>query len=84
MKFLADMGISPGAVLFLRHLGYDAIHLHELGLDRLPDPQILLPDTSRHVKMDIENREVAETIQSTLALDDGHVVGRLAQDRGLV
>ena len=41
MKFLADMGISPGSVLFLRHLGHDAVHLHELGLDRLPDPQIL-------------------------------------------
>ena len=61
----------------------DDIEHHAQELNRLGFKP-LLPDTSRHVKMDIENREVAETIQSTLALDDGHVVGRLAQDRGLV
>ncbi len=41
MRFLADMGISPASVNFLRALGHDAVHLHELGLDRLPDPEIL-------------------------------------------
>jgi len=41
MKFLADMGISPRSVAFLRDLGYEAVHLHELGLDRLPDAEIL-------------------------------------------
>ncbi len=41
MKFLADMGISPRTIAFLRELGYDAVHLHEEGLDRLADPLIL-------------------------------------------
>jgi predicted nuclease of predicted toxin-antitoxin system len=41
MKFLANMGISPDTVSFLRDLGYEAVHLHEEGLDRLPDPDIL-------------------------------------------
>jgi predicted nuclease of predicted toxin-antitoxin system len=41
MRFLADMGISPQTVAFLRGLGHDAIHLHALGLDRLPDSAIL-------------------------------------------
>ena len=41
MKFLADMGISPRSVAFLRDLSYEAVHLHELGLDRLPDAEIL-------------------------------------------
>jgi predicted nuclease of predicted toxin-antitoxin system len=41
MKFLADMGISPVTVEFLRGLGHEAIHLHEEGLDRLLDPSIL-------------------------------------------
>lgn len=41
MRFLADMGISPRTVAFLRELGHDAVHLHALGLDRLPDPAIL-------------------------------------------
>jgi len=41
MKFLADMGISPKTVAFLREQGYEAVHLHEEGLDRLEDPAIL-------------------------------------------
>jgi len=41
MKFLADMGISPRSVAFLRSLGHDAIHLHDERLDRLSDADIL-------------------------------------------
>ncbi len=41
MKFLADMGISPRSVEFLRDLQIDAIHLHELGLEQLPDGEIV-------------------------------------------
>lgn len=41
MRFLANMGISPVTVDFLRSHRHDAIHLHEEGLDRLSDPDIL-------------------------------------------
>ena len=41
MKFLADMGISPNATAYLAKQGYDAVHLIDQGLQRLPDPQIL-------------------------------------------
>lgn len=41
MKFLADMGISPVTVAFLIGRGHDALHLHDQGLARLPDPAIL-------------------------------------------
>lgn len=41
MKFLLDMGLAPGTAAFLRRLGHEAIHLHDEGLDDLPDPQIL-------------------------------------------
>ena len=41
MKFLADMGISPKTVAFLRSLGHDAVHLSDQGLERLPDPGIV-------------------------------------------
>ena len=41
MKCLADMGISPKTVAFLRALGYDAVHLSEQGLERLPDPGLV-------------------------------------------
>lgn len=41
MKFLADMGISPKAIDFLKKLGYNAVHLNELGLNTLPDQDIM-------------------------------------------
>jgi len=41
MKFLADIGISPDVVRELSRRGHDAVHLAELGLDRLPDADIL-------------------------------------------
>ena len=41
MRFLADMGISPRTVDYLQDLGYDATHLHEEGLDRLSDSDVI-------------------------------------------
>lgn len=41
MRFLADMGISLRTVRWLREQGHDVVHLHELGLQRLPDEEIL-------------------------------------------
>lgn len=41
MKFLLDMGLSPRTATFLRDLGFDAIHLREQGLQRLPDEEIV-------------------------------------------
>lgn len=41
MRLLADMGISPRTVAFLRGQGHDATHLIEEGLERLPDAEIL-------------------------------------------
>jgi len=41
MKFMLDMGISPKTAIFLRNLGYDAIHLHDRESDRSTDPAVL-------------------------------------------
>jgi predicted nuclease of predicted toxin-antitoxin system len=41
MKFLGDMGISPQSIAFLRKQGIEAVHLHELGLEQLPDAEIV-------------------------------------------
>jgi predicted nuclease of predicted toxin-antitoxin system len=41
MRFLADMGISPSVVVFLREGGHDAVHLVERALDTMQDPDIL-------------------------------------------
>lgn len=42
MKFLGNMGISMRTIFWLREQGHDAIHLRELGLQRLPDADILV------------------------------------------
>jgi predicted nuclease of predicted toxin-antitoxin system len=41
MNFLLDMGLAQRTVLFLRAHGFDAIHLREQQLQRLPDEQIV-------------------------------------------
>src|SRR6516162_5740000 len=40
MRFLADMGVAIRVVEWLRDQGYDARHLREEELQRLPDDQI--------------------------------------------
>ena len=41
MKFLADVGVSLSTVASLREAGYNAVHLREENLHRLPDESIL-------------------------------------------
>jgi len=41
VKFLADMGVSPLTVEFLRKLGHDAIRLPEVGLERRSDAEVI-------------------------------------------
>jgi len=41
VRFLADMGISPGTLAHLRGQGHDVVHLADEGLQRLPDPWIV-------------------------------------------
>lgn len=62
MKFLADMGISPRTVNWLLNAGYDAVHLVDEGLERLPDDEIL-------VKARLEGR-----ILLTVDLDFGYLL----------
>ena len=45
MRFLADAGISPKTVDFLRRNGHEAVHVRELGMQRAPDR--LLVETAR-------------------------------------
>ncbi|MBX2863348.1 MAG: DUF5615 family PIN-like protein [Leptolyngbyaceae cyanobacterium MAG.088] len=41
MKFLADMGISPRTVTWLKDQGHDAVRLSDEGLQRLPDADVM-------------------------------------------
>src|SRR6266513_1913328 len=41
MRFLADAGVSPKTVEFLRQLGHDANHVRSLGLQRATDSELV-------------------------------------------
>ncbi len=41
MRFLADAGISPKTVDFLKQVGHEVIHVRTLGLQRAPDLQLV-------------------------------------------
>ena len=41
MRFLGDVGVSTSTLRALREAGYDAVHLREQNLHRLPDGAIL-------------------------------------------
>jgi predicted nuclease of predicted toxin-antitoxin system len=62
MRFLADMGISPRTVEWLRQQGYDAIHLVDEELNTLADEDIIR-------KARLENRIVL-----TIDLDFGYLL----------
>jgi predicted nuclease of predicted toxin-antitoxin system len=40
VRFLADMGVAPKVVAWLKEQGHDVWHLAERGLERLPDAEI--------------------------------------------
>ena len=41
MRFLADAGISPKTVDFLKELGHEAVHVRTLGLARAMDAELV-------------------------------------------
>ena len=41
MRFLADAGISPRTIEFLRQRGHDAVHVRELAMQRATDRQVV-------------------------------------------
>lgn len=74
MKFLADAGISPRTVEFLRAAGHDAVHVRELAMQRAPDSAIL-----EHCRRD-------ERVLLTFDLDFGDLLalGALTKPSALI
>lgn len=61
MRFLADAGVSPRTVEFLKQLGHDAIHVRILGLERASDPELVArarADSSVVVTFDLDFGEI--------------------------
>ena len=71
LKFLADMGVSPRCVEWLRMQGYDAVHLFEQGLQKLSDDEVLR-------KAKLEGRIVL-----TMDLDFASLISKMSEN-GLV
>jgi predicted nuclease of predicted toxin-antitoxin system len=72
LRFLADMGVSQSVVDWLRSEGYDAVHLREEGLQKLPDRDIFL-------KGDREDRVVI-----TFDLGFGEIVASSLQNVSVI
>ena len=69
MRLLADAGISPNTVEFLKQLGHDTVHVRELGMQRAVDHEII--DRARR-----EDRVVL-----TFDLDFGEILALGVRDR---
>lgn len=62
MRFLADMGLSVQVVEWLRAQGYEAVHLREEGLHRLPNGDIFIKASSEKriiLTLDLDFSEIA-------------------------
>jgi predicted nuclease of predicted toxin-antitoxin system len=62
MRFLADAGISPKTIDFLRRNGHEAVHVRELGLQRAAD-QLL-----------VEKARAEDRVLLTFDLDFGEIL----------
>jgi predicted nuclease of predicted toxin-antitoxin system len=57
MRFLANAGVSPKTVDFLKQLGHEAVHIRTLGLERAADRVLIdraLADSSVVVTFDLD------------------------------
>ena len=81
MNFLADMGISPNAVRYLRTIGHDAVHLQELGLDRLPDGDILAKAAAERRVLLIHDLDFADLLAMSRATLPSVILFRLTDMR---
>jgi predicted nuclease of predicted toxin-antitoxin system len=62
MRFLLDMGISPGLASYLRERRFEAHHLGELGEGRLPDAEILAKARSAGFVLVTHDLDFAELV----------------------
>jgi len=69
VRFLADAGISPKTVEFLKQLGHDTVHVRDLGMQRAVDYEII--DRARR-----DDRVVL-----TFDLDFGEILALGVRDR---
>jgi predicted nuclease of predicted toxin-antitoxin system len=69
MKFVADAGISPRSVKFLRDRGHNVVHVREIGMQRAKDAEIL------------ELARIQDRVVLTFDLDFGDLLALGLRDR---
>jgi predicted nuclease of predicted toxin-antitoxin system len=69
MRFLADGGISPRTIEFLRHLGHEAEHIRMLGMQRASDLEL------------VERARADRSVVVTFDLDFGDILALGVFDR---
>lgn len=69
MRFLADAGISPSTVEFLRRIGHDVAHVRDYGMQRSPDREV------------IERAQAEARIVLTFDLDFGEILALGVKER---
>ena len=70
MRFLADMGVAAPVVTWLREQGYDAVHLRDEGLHRLPNGEIFTKAVGEGrviVTFDLDFGEIAALARGRMA-----------------
>lgn len=69
MRFLADAGISPKTVEFLKQLGHEAIHVRTLKLQRAPDREL------------VQRARADDSVVVTFDLDFGDILALGVMDK---
>ncbi|MGH8616919.1 MAG: DUF5615 family PIN-like protein [Burkholderiales bacterium] len=81
MRFLADMGISPRVVEWLRSRGHDVAHLGEQGLQRLADADVFTKAQQEQRILLTFDLDFGEIVALTGARMTSVIVFRLADAR---
>ena len=91
MRFLADMGVGTAIVDWLNENGHDAIHLRDVGLERLPDSEVFQKAATENrvvLTFDLDFGEIAANSRHQVAsvivfrlrnTRVAHVIERLAR-----
>ena len=69
MRFLADAGISPRTIEFLKQLGHEAEHVRTLGMQRASDNEI------------VQHAQATQSVVLTFDLDFGEILALGVLDR---
>jgi predicted nuclease of predicted toxin-antitoxin system len=81
MRFLADAGVSPKTVEFLKQLGHEAIHVRTLALQRAPDRELVERARADHSVVVTFDLDFGDILALGVLDKPSVVIFRLADER---